>query len=121
MRMKNLHRSKALESYAAARLMLKEGLVYPSYVMLKEATRSTLAYINEDANDKEYSEKTKMRTLLDDTPAQLVPNVDMSVFELFVDMEKEGLSAILSLPMEKLLEIKKAIKKTMGLCLSADL
>ena len=74
-----------------------------------------------NANDKEYSEKTKMRTLLDDTPAQLVPNVDMSVFELFVDMEKEGLNAILSLPMEKLLEIKKAIKKTMGLCLSADL
>lgn len=119
--MKNLHRSKALESYAAARLMLKEGLVYPSYVMLKEATRSMLAYINEDANDKEYSEKTKMRTLLDDTPAQLLPNVDMSIFELFVDMEKEGLDAILSLPMEKLLEIKKVIKKTMGVCLSADL
>jgi len=119
--MKNLHRSKALESYAAARLMLKEGLVYPSYVMLKEATRSMLAYINEDANDKEYSEKTKMRTLLDDTPAQLVPNVDMSIFELFVDMEKEGLSSILSLPMEKLLEIKKVLKKTMGVCLSADL
>ena len=119
--MKNLHRSKALESYAAARLMLKEGLVYPSYVMLKEATRSMLAYINEDANDKEYSEKTKMRTLLDDTPAQLLPNVDMSIFELFVDMEKEGLSSILSLPMEKLLEIKKVLKKTMGVCLSADL
>ena len=119
--MKNLHRSKALESYAAARLMLKEGLVYPSYVMLKEATRSMLAYINEDANDKEYSEKTKMRTLLDDTPAQLVPNVDMSIFELFVDMEKEGLSSILSLPMEKLLEIKKVLKKTMGVCLSANL
>ena len=119
--MKNLHRSKALESYAAARLMLKEGLVYPSYVMLKEATRSMLAYINEDANDKEYSEKTKMRTLLDDTPAQLLPNVDMSIFELFVDMEKEGLDAILSLPMEKLLEIKKVIKKTMGVCVSADL
>ena len=45
----------------------------------------------------------------------------MSIFELFVDMEKEGLSAILSLPMEKLLEIKKVIKKTMGVCLSADL
>ena len=101
--------------------MLKEGLVYPSYVMLKEATRSMLAYINEDANDKEYSEKTKMRTLLDDTPAQLLPNVDMSIFELFVDMEKEGLSSILSLPMEKLLEIKKVLKKTMGVCLSADL
>lgn len=119
--MKNLHRSKALDSYAAARLLLKQGFIYPSYVMLKEATRSTLAYINEDANDKEYSEKTKMRTLLDDTPAFLVPDVDMSVFELFVDMEKEGLSAILALPMEQLLAIKKALKKVMGLCLSADI
>ena len=119
--MKYLHRMKALESYRAARILLKEDLVYPSYVMLKEATRSTLAYINEDLQGKDYSEKTKMRTLLDDTPAQLLPNVDMSIFELFVDMEKEGLDAILSLPMEKLLELKKVIKKTMGVCLSADL
>ena len=75
--MKSLHRTKALESYRGARITLKEGLVYPSYMLLKEATRSTLAYINEDLYDKEYSEKTKMRTLLSETPTVLVQSVDM--------------------------------------------
>lgn len=119
--MKNLHRSKALEAYEAARVLLNEKLVYPSYVMLKEATRSTLAYINEDANDKEYSEKTKLRTLLEDTPSTLLPNIDISIFNLFIEMEKDGLSSILSLPIDKLLEIKKVLKKTMGVCMDADI
>ena len=119
--MKSLHRTKALESYRGARITLKEGLVYPSYMLLKEATRSTLAYINEDLYDKEYSEKTKMRTLLNETPAVLVQSVDMSVFEIFVDMDTKGLDGILALDIEKLNSIRKDLKTIMGLYLDADI
>ncbi len=119
--MKSLHRIKALESYRGARLLLKENLIYPSYVMLKEATRSTLAYINEDIQGKEYSEKTKMKTLLDDMPAQLLQNIDMSIFNIFVDMDSAGLNAILTLDIEKLKDIRKTLKKIMGIYLDADI
>lgn len=119
--MKSLHRIKALESYRGARLLLKEGLVYPSYVMLKEATRSTLAYINEDVQDKEYSEKTKMKTLLNDMPIDLMQNVNMSIFNIFVDMDTEGLGAILALDIEELKNIRKVLKKIMGIYLDADI
>ena len=119
--MKSLHRIKALESYRGARLLLKENLIYPSYVMLKEATRSTLAYINEDIQGKEYSEKTKMKTLLDDMPAQLLQNIDMSIFKIFVDMDSAGLNAILTLDIEKLKDIRKTLKKIMGIYLDADI
>ena len=119
--MKSLHRIKALESYRGARILLKEGLVYPSYVMLKEATRSTLAYINEDVQDKEYSEKTKMRTLLNDMPVDLMQNIDMSIFDIFVDMDTEGLGAILAIDIEKLKQIRKILKKIMGTYLDADI
>lgn len=119
--MKSLHRVKAIEAYQGARLLLKENLVYPSYVMLKEATRSTLAYINEDIQGKEYSEKTKMRTLLDDAPAVLIQNVDMDIFNIFVDMDKEGLGAILAINIEDLRKIRRTIKKIMGTYLDADI
>lgn len=119
--MKSLHRVKALESYRAARTLLKEDLVYPSYVMLKEATRSTLAYINEDIQGKEYSEKTKMRTLLDDAPAVLIQNVDMDMFNIFVDMDKAGLGAIFALDIGELKKIRRILKKIMGIYLDADI
>lgn len=115
--MKSLHRAKALEAYAGARIVLKEGLVYPGYMLLKEATRSTLAYINEDLQEKEYSEKTKMRTLLNDVPQQLIENVNMDIFNIFVDMDSAGLDAILSLDIEVLRDIKKVLKKIIGMYL----
>ena len=119
--MKSLHRIKALETYRGARIVLKEGLVYPSYMLLKEATRSTLAYINEDIQGKEYSEKTKMKTLLNDIPAQLMRDVDMDMFNIFVDMDSAGLSAIIALDIEDLKKIRRTLKKIMGTYLDADI
>lgn len=119
--MKTLHRIKAIEAYNGGRLVLKEGLVYPSYVLLKEATRSTLAYINEDIQDKEYSEKTKMRTLLNDLPTKVVEDFNIDTFEIFVEMDSEGLESILSIEVETLKDIKRVLKKLMGLYLDAVL
>lgn len=119
--MKYLHRMKALESYRAARILLKEDLVYPSYVMLKEATRSTLAYINEDVQGKDYSEKTKMRTLLEDAPAVLIQNVDMNIFNIFIEMDKKGLDGIMAIEIDELKKIRRTLKKIMGVYLEADI
>lgn len=119
--MKYLHRMKALESYRAARILLKEDLVYPSYVMLKEATRSTLAYINEDVQGKDYSEKTKMRTLLEDAPAVLIQNVDMDIFNIFIEMDKKGLDGIMAIEIDELKKIRRNLKKIMGVYLEADI
>lgn len=119
--MKYLHRMKALESYRAARILLKEDLVYPSYVMLKEATRSTLAYINEDLQGKDYSEKTKMRTLLEDAPAVLIQNVDMNIFNIFIEMDKKGLDGIMAIEIDELKKIRRTLKKIMGVYLDADI
>lgn len=119
--MKYLHRMKALESYRAARILLKEDLVYPSYVMLKEATRSTLAYINEDVQGKDYSEKTKMRTLLEDAPAVLIQNVDMDIFNIFIEMDKKGLDGIMAIEIDELKKIRRTLKKIMGVYLEADI
>jgi hypothetical protein len=112
---------KALESYRAARILLKEDLVYPSYVMLKEATRSTLAYINEDLQGKDYSEKTKMRTLLEDAPAVLIQNVDMDIFNIFIEMDKKGLDGIMAIEIDELKKIRRTLKKIMGVYLDADI
>jgi hypothetical protein len=112
---------KALESYRAARILLKEDLVYPSYVMLKEATRSTLAYINEDLQGKDYSEKTKMRTLLEDAPAVLIQNVDMDIFNIFIEMDKKGLDGIMAIEIDDLKKIRRTLKKIMGVYLDADI
>ena len=119
--MKYLHRMKALESYRAARILLKEDLVYPSYVMLKEDTRSTLAYINEDLQGKDYSEKTKMRTLLEDAPAVLIQNVDMDIFNIFIEMDKKGLDGIMAIEIDELKKIRRTLKKIMGVYLDADI
>ena len=119
--MKYLHRMKALESYRAARILLKEDLVYPSYVMLKEATRSTLAYINEDLQGKDYSEKTKMRTLLEDAPTVLIQNVDMDIFNIFIEMDKKGLDGIMAIEIDELKKIRRTLKKIMGVYLDADI
>lgn len=119
--MKSLHRCKAIDTYKAARITLKEDLVYSSYMLLKESTRSTLAYINEDLQGKEYSEKTKMRKLLDDVPAQLTQDVNLEMFNLFVDMDSEGLQGILAIDINELKKIKKALKKIIGIYLNEKL
>ena len=118
---KTLHRIKAIEAYKGGRLVLKDELVYSSYMLFKEATRSTLAYINEDIQGKEYSAKTKMRTLLTDLPPKVVEGFDMEIFNIFVDMDSEGLGSILSIEVETLKEIKRVLKKLMGLYLDAVL
>lgn len=119
--MKTLHRIKAIETYNGGRLVLKEGLIYPSYMLLKEATRSTLAYINEDIQGKEYSEKTKMRTLLNDLPTKVVETFNIDTFDIFVEMDSEGLESILSIEMDTLKDIKRVLKKLMGLYLDVVL
>ena len=89
--------------------------------MLKEATRSTLAYINEDLQGKDYSEKTKMRTLLEDAPAVLIQNVDMDIFNIFIEMDKKGLDGIMAIEIDELKKIRRTLKKIMGVYLDADI
>lgn len=115
--MKSLHRCKAIDTYKAARISLKENLVYSSYMLLKESTRSALAYINEDIQGKEYSEKTKMRKLLDDVPTQLTQDVNLDMFNIFVEMDNAGLEGIFSIDINVLKDIKKALKKIIGIYL----
>jgi hypothetical protein len=119
--MKHLHRSKAIENYEGARLAIKEGLSYPSYILLKESLRATLAYINEDLFNKEYSTKTNLKLLLSQTPLELARNVDTSVFEEILRLEKSGLQTILTTSREDFGKIKKSLKKVIGLYLNENL
>lgn len=115
--MKVEHRAKALESYAGGRLVLKEGMVYPSYVLFKEATRAVLAYIAEDKMGMNFSEKSKLNNLMELMTEDLIPNNDMEKLDVFIYGEKEGLGAILAMDIEKLKEAKAVLKRLIGMYL----
>lgn len=116
--MKIEHRAKALEAYNGARVVLKEGLVYPSYVLLKEASRAMLAYIAEDKMDKDFSEKTKLKNLMELMTEDLVPINHMEKLQVILDAEQSGLSTILQIDIEELKEVKSSLKQIIGMYLS---
>lgn len=112
--MKSLHRTKALTAYEAARMALKNDMAYPAYMMLKEAARGTLAYIVEDSQNREISEKTKLQKLLDwANEVDLHPNGYENISYL-IQAESKGLSEILTLPLDELNKVKKTIKLMIG-------
>ena len=94
--MKSLHRGKAIESFTGAKVVMSKGLIYPAYILLKESLRATLAYIQEDLTNKEYSEKTKLRSLIATTPEVLTPETNLATFDIILEMEEQGLDAIMS-------------------------
>lgn len=109
--MKSLHRAKALEAYSAGRITLKQGMSYPSYMMLKEAARGTLSYLIEDINDKEISEKTKLSNLLEWSKGCVISDKEYDILNELVKFEQGGLESILTIPLDKLKMIKKVLKK----------
>lgn len=116
-----LHRSKAIASYSAARLLLhEEGMAYPAYVMLKESLRATLAYICETAYDKVYEEKSRLKNLLSTVPAGYLEDNQLDVFMKLLELENEGLSAIMSVDYEELRCIKRNLKRLIGVTFGAD-
>lgn len=116
--MKIEHRAKALEAYEGARIVLKNELVYPSYVLLKESTRAMLAYIAEDRMDKDLSEKTKLKGLMELMTPALVPENYMEKLQVILDAEQKGLSEILQIDINNLLEVKSVLKQLIGMYLS---
>lgn len=112
--MKSLHRTKALSAYEAARLALKNDMSYPAYMLLKEAARGTLAYIVEDSQNREISEKTKLQKLLDWVDESALPTMGYENITYLINAESKGLSDILTLPLDDLKKVKKTIKKMIG-------
>lgn len=109
--MKSLHRTKALAAYDGARITLKNGMVYPAYLMLKEAARGALAYIAEDAFSCDFSEKVKLHKLLNMMTEDLVSLEDQENIRVLTDIESGGLAGILALQVADLEPIKKTVKK----------
>lgn len=112
--MQTLHRIKALAAYEGARLVLKQDMSYPSYMLLKEAARGVLSYILEDSFGKEISDKTKLSRLLDFVDSEAIGEEDMQTLQLLVEAEQDGLAHIMTMDIETLNKIKKTIKKLIG-------
>lgn len=108
--MKSLHRAKALAAYEGARLVLKQEMSYPAYMLLKEAARGLLSYIVEDSFDKEISEKTKLSRLLEFVDVETFKAEDIENIKELIKAENLGLEEILSMDLDKLKSIKKTIK-----------
>lgn len=109
--MKTLHRVKALAAYDGASLVIKAGQVYPGYILLKEAVRGILAYILEDTMGHEINEKTKLIRLLDLMPDTIIEDKQKEKICELIKAESKGLSAITSMDLDKLEEIRVIIKK----------
>ena len=109
--MKSLHRTKTIAAYEGARMAIKAGMPYPSYMLLKEAARGVMSYIVEDSLDKEISEKTKLVRLLDLVKPGAMTDEQIDCVQTLVNAEKAGLVGILSMDMTELTQVKRAIKK----------
>lgn len=108
--MKSLHRTKSLAAYAGARITLKEGLPYPSYMLLKEAARGVLSYIAEDVLEQDISEKTKLSRLLELIDVENFDEKIIKDIEKLVEAENRGLDAILTMDVNELMEVKRSVK-----------
>lgn len=108
--MKVLHRTKALAAYEGARIVLKNDMAYPSYMLLKEAARGVLSYMAEDIMEQDISEKTKLSRLLDFVNTDNISKEDMDNIQKLIDAENKGLDRILSMDLNELYTIKRTIK-----------
>lgn len=115
--MKSLHRIKTIAAYTAARDAIKNNNSYAAYMMLKEATRGILAYIVEDSQDRDISEKMKLHKLINNIPYGTVDEADLENISKLVDIEKQGFEAILSVPNSILVDIKRSVKKLIAVYL----
>lgn len=108
--MKALHRTKTLAAYEGARLVLKNDMAYPAYMLLKEAARGVLSYMVEDSFEQDISEKTKLSRLLDFVNIETLTTEDVNNINKLITAENAGLDTILSMSVEELKEIKHTIK-----------
>ena len=106
-----LHRIKAIESFEALELMIDAGLTYPAYMMLKEGLRSVLAYINESRYDKEYSTKTKLKTVIAESKEDIASGVSLKDFDMLLELEEAGLNRIIATEATDLNDMRFALKK----------
>lgn len=88
---------------------------------LKESLRATLAYIQEDLTDKEYSEKTKLKSLIMSTPELLTPETHLETFDIILEMEEQGLETIMSTEIKVLEDVRKSLKKIISVYLGERL
>lgn len=112
--MKVEHRAKAIESYKGARELLKLGHTYSSYVLLKESTRATLAYIAEDMTGRDFSEKKKLRNLMDMMPIDILTPEYEEKLHILLELESSDLTGLLNADMDKLRDIKSVLKQLIG-------
>lgn len=112
--MKSLHRTKALAAYEGARLVLKNNMAYPAYMLLKEAARGVLSYMAEDTFDKDISDKTKLARLLEFLDTETIKKEDIDNIQKLIDAENSGLQSILAINLDELYSIKKTIKGLIG-------
>ncbi|MBR6756282.1 MAG: hypothetical protein IKM15_04980 [Peptococcaceae bacterium] len=108
--MKSLHRTKTLAAYEGARLVLKEGMTYPAYMLLKEAARGVLSYLAEDVMQQDINEKTKLSRLLELIDVENFKEADIKNIEKLIEAENKGLNAILTMDVDQLKEIKASVK-----------
>ena len=109
--MKSLHRVKALAAYDGAREVLKKGMTYPGYMLIKEAARGVLSYIAEDTLGIDISEKTKLERLLEFMHEETLSPEEIEAMQNLIEAEHHGLEYILAMDIEKLLECKKVVKR----------
>ena len=109
--MKSLHRAKAISAYNGARITLKNEMSYPSYMLLKEAARGVMSYMIEDSMDKEISDKTKLSRLLEMMEPGLMTDEQINWVNNLIQAEEAGLEGVLSMEINILIEIKRAIKR----------
>lgn len=108
--MKSLHRVKTLAAYDGARLLIKNEMCYPAYMMLKESARGVLSYIVEDWFDKEISEKMKLTRLVEFVTPDMVGESNLDGIKSLIDLENGGIEAILSVDIQTLLKVKASVK-----------
>lgn len=118
---KILHKEKAVQTYRSGKHALENDLPYAAYSMLKESVRATLAYINEDLQGRTYSDKTNLKTLFHEVPAQLLESNTTDDFKIFLDLEKGGLTEILNANREDLKRAQVTLKKIIGVYLGERL
>lgn len=108
--MKSLHRTKALAAYDGARLTLNNNMAYPTYMLLKESARGILSYIAEEKFGYTISDKTKLSRLIEFLDEETINIIDLKNIQKLIDVESNGLQAIISINTDDLEDIKRTLK-----------
>lgn len=121
MNLKAIHKSKAIDCYKVGKMALDKGMIYPAYLMLKESTRATLTYINEDIQNKTYSTKTTFSTLLNELPSELLKDEYTDIFKVFEVYDKKGIESIMCMNEDILYDVETLTKKLISVYLREDI